>query len=343
MGHYPNLRVHDSPENQNRIPDTASLADSPAFSRHSRSSSEDNFIRVPDFEDNSQQDTSPGLLATFSNLTETESYQGWADMEKRSNSTSDDLCKEVRCIETESEPAVSIPNSFSPICYINEKATESLQFPLDKEKRPASPPLKEEQESGSLLLEEHREHASPAIKEEKQLASTPVKEEKELHCIHYFEFSAKSSPSQDLTEDASEPRKMKLSKSRSCKASLMTTQTSSQFNEKEYNENTPPNGSEREFAARPKGLDRKPSLLKFDSAVERLASKDSHPSAGDTADTELQASTIESLSNENISSTDLSTTETKDILELHHENEVHETPVSSANPLTSPCLLFHIS
>lgn len=324
--------MHASPDNQVRIPDTTSIADSPAFSAQSRGSSDDNFIRIPDFEDNSQPNTPPRLLPGFSNFTESESYQAWEDIERRSNTTSEDLCKEVRCIETaefasSTQPEELKSNSPSPICYEDERTPESLSLPLEKERLPSQ---KEEKDSVLLILKEHEEQVPPPIKEEKQLLSASLNEEKELHCINSFNISANSSPPQDHREVASAPRNIMLSKSSSCNARLMIMQSSPLFDKNEKDENTPPHGSERVFVARPQGFSRKPSLLKFDSVVESLSNEDHHPSVGDTPDMELQAKTIDSPGNDHgRRSTAASTPERKELMELQQENEIPDIRVSS--------------
>lgn len=323
--------MHASPDNQVRIPDTTSIADSPAFSAQSRGSSDDNFIRIPDFEDNSQPNTPPRILPGFSNFTESESYQAWEDIERRSNTTSEDLCKEVRCIETAESASSTQPeelkfNSPSPICYEDERTPESLSLPLEKERLPSQ---KEEKDSVLLILKEHEEQVPPPIKEEKQLLSASLNEEKELHCINSFNISANSSPSQDHREVASAPRNIMLSKSSSCNARLMIMQSSPLFDKNENDENTPPHGSERVFVSRPQGFSRKPSLLKFDSGVESLSNEDHHPSVGDTPDMELQAKTIDSPGNDHGRSTAASTPERKELMELQQENEIPDIRVSS--------------
>lgn len=290
------MRIHRSPDSEFPLPDTSSLADSQTFSfGRSRSSSEDNFIRVPDLDNFLSSDAAPKVLVFPSNFSETESFQGWEEMEKRSNWASEDLYKEVRCIEL--EELSFIPPVKSQ--YKTLSVTSSGDSPIPE---PLSPTLEDERRSLSLTegkqlmsLQEHQELASQPGEEDEKLDSTHPKDEKELHCIDAFVAPrTNSSPLQDLPEDSPGYKSLKLTKSRSCKASIFAN-------------HTPPDGSEREFIARLERFERK--LLKFDCHVEdlKLSRKDSHPSVETIVDGKLEAAGEKSSGNDNNESIDAST------------------------------------
>ncbi|KAL3527185.1 hypothetical protein ACH5RR_011841 [Cinchona calisaya] len=315
LGNYPNLRIHESPDSEHP-PDTSSLADSPTFSSgHSRSSSEDNFIRIPDYVENFQDNnTSPRLLVISSSFSESESCHEWEEIEKRSNGTSEDLCKEVRCIEVEDlSCARPVETPFSALSVNSSgdgEIPELLSPPPEKERISASPSLNEEKQLVSLPFKEHVELVSPPLKQDEQMVSPQVKEERELHSVDSCNVpTANSSPLQDLPEDSPGSKSLKLTKSRSCKASITMTN------------HTPPDGTEKEFIARPGGIGRK--LLKFHFDVGRLSREGSHPSAENIVDIELEASNEMSSRTHNSNSIDTCTTMT----ELHHENEIPDAPI----------------
>lgn len=310
LRNYPHLRIHESPDFEHPVPDTSSLADSPTFScGNSRSSSEDNFIRVPDFVDNFQDNNS-----------ESESCQGWEEMEKRSNGTSEDLCKEVRCIEVEdfSYPCPLEPQSNAlSVTGVDKEIPELQSSPLEDETRSPSPSLKEEKQLASLTVKEDKELVSPPPMEDEKLVLAQSKDEKELHCIDSsYVPTTNSSPLRDLLADSAGSEGLSLTKSRSCKASITMTN------------NTPPDGPERECIARQEGIERK--RLKFDFDVERISREGSHTSAENTVDNKSEASNEISTMTDNINRVDTCPT-----TELHAETEVPENPIKESEEKAS--------
>ncbi|KAL8034077.1 hypothetical protein ABFS82_12G003800 [Erythranthe guttata] len=82
VGHYPHLRVQNSPDDSISDVDAATCSDG-----HSRSDSGDNnFAKVPFFDDNFVQNyASPRILLSSSNSSRSFSYNDWEDIEKQSN------------------------------------------------------------------------------------------------------------------------------------------------------------------------------------------------------------------------------------------------------------------
>ncbi|XP_027077997.2 kinesin-like protein KIN-7E isoform X1 [Coffea arabica] len=323
LRNYPHLRIHESPDSEHPVPDTSSLLDSPTFScGNSRSSSEDNFIRVPDFVNNFQDNnTTPRMLVLSSNFSESESCQGWEEMDKRSSGTSEDLCKEVRCIEVEdfSYPCPLEHQSNALSITGGDKEIPELQSsPLEDGRRSASPSLKEEKQLAPIAVKEDKELVSPPLMEDEQLVLPQSKDEKELHCIDSsYVPTANSSPLQDLLADSVGSKGLSLTKSRSCNASITMTN------------NTPPDGSEREFIARKEGIKRK--LLKFDFDVERLSREGSHPSAENVVDNKFEASNEISSNTDNVIRVDTCPRTT----ELHPEPEVPDNPIKESEEKSS--------
>ncbi|XP_060193472.1 kinesin-like protein KIN-7G [Lycium barbarum] len=191
LGNYPNLRVRRSPDYRSPM-QVSILSDTPSIDAdirtcsdgHSRSSSEDQIIRVPEFEENFlHNSSSPRLLARSSNYSESDSCEGWDEIEKQSNGTSEDLFKEVHCIETEESSMKAKQKSNFP------SPEESSRFTADitaengekSDKGTISPP---EDDYGRLV--------PPSVKENGEFTLSPCKEDQEFVLLSSFEEERKS-------------------------------------------------------------------------------------------------------------------------------------------------------
>lgn len=269
FGHYPNLRVKRSPDYQSPMQQISILRDARYIDvdvrvrsiGHSRCNSEDQFIHMPEFEDTMfRNNTFPMLLAGSSNNSRSDSCQGWDETEKQSNVNSEDLCKEVRCVETEESSVkgtqvfhCSLPEENPALlAIINGERTNhgtisclenghrrSVTSPYKENREPKSSHFKEDKESvSSSFSEEGRKSnrdtmsfplriqqalESPKCKDNKKTEPLLLKEEKKLVDVHPSSAPPKklSSP-RDLKGDLSCNRKPKLCKSASCKASIIT-------------------------------------------------------------------------------------------------------------------------
>ncbi|CAN4078777.1 unnamed protein product [Withania somnifera] len=200
LRNYPNLRVRGSPDYRSPM-QFSILSDTPSIDAdirtcsdgHSRSSFEDQIIRVPEFEENFLHNSpSPRLLAGSSNYSESDSCERWDEIEKQSNGTAEDLFKEVYCIETEESTMKGKQESDFP------SPEESCKFPAEMtaengdkaENRTVSPPA---DDNGRIIL--------PSLKEKGESTLFPCKEDQEFVS---FEEERKSSeepfshPSKDL-------------------------------------------------------------------------------------------------------------------------------------------------
>ncbi|KAK4360517.1 hypothetical protein RND71_019469 [Anisodus tanguticus] len=205
FGHYPNLRVKRSPDYQSPMQQISILRDAryidvDARARsigHSRCSSEDQFIHVPEFEETifRNNNTFPMLLVGSSNNSRSDSYQGWDDDEKQSNETSEDLCKEVCCIETEESSVKGTHYSFPEenggfpdlVTIINgHRTNHGTISPLDNGyRRSVTPPHKENGDLKPSPFKEDQESVSSSFFEEgrkssRDLVSFPSRVEKAL-------------------------------------------------------------------------------------------------------------------------------------------------------------------
>ncbi|KZV25965.1 hypothetical protein F511_08910 [Dorcoceras hygrometricum] len=321
LGNYPHLRVKRSPEGESREQEDSILADPHSLDADnrtfsdggvSRTSSEDHFAKIPYFNHNYEDNiATPRILIGSSNFSEDDSCHGWEDIEKRSNGTSEDLCREVRCIETEklsdvgsvkSSSLHSEENSEFPVVILsvngNRDESESASPPLVKDQEIMSPPLKDNDELKAdegfrpVPLRKKQEKISASLNDIREPIPPMFKRGSEVGSIHFLDMASleKLSLTRELATDSSVSKRSKLARSRSCTASILTTDSASPwFKIVDYNENTPSMGSEREKES----FDRKVSPMNFSSDMEKLSPKDSHYALENTFDIEIDAPYIE--------------------------------------------------
>ncbi|KAL7255725.1 hypothetical protein ACSBR1_009782 [Camellia fascicularis] len=276
LNNYPHLRVQKSPDSGNATSkaspssyphslDVGVRAFDRSLSSYGRVSSfVDHYIQIPNFEETFQQnDASPHLLVTTANFIRSNSANSWDEIEEQTNGTSEDLCKDVRCIETVSTDQNSESYRSSP-----EENTRISELIMD--------------ENGDRMDQEDRT--------DQEFVSQPNEEDRGLSYIPPF-----VAPSPEITSPwplrkyTCSSQSLQLTRSSSCKESLMTRPYSPLFEKVENNENTPPNGFERVFTRRPEGIRSKLSELNRGADVERLLRKGSESSVGSAAAIELEA------------------------------------------------------
>ncbi|XVF62160.1 hypothetical protein PTKIN_Ptkin08bG0194800 [Pterospermum kingtungense] len=247
---YPKLRVRDSWDFENSVtaPPGFGVGSGPCTPSDRQScSSEESFLQLPDFKLNmphpgSSSQPSP-KIPTFvgSNLCQEENGE-------HVDEYSDILCKEVRCISSGRSSMNRYSNSdlseSSPKIYQNYDPRENtamlgLMDDGDEDKP--------KEESRTLHLKNDRNHSDIAI---------PSPEKQYLW---------------QLKEEIYSRRSLKLTRSTSCKASLMTGLTSQWLESVEKDESTPPIGNEKEFIGRPNCFHRKIPALKYDLQNEGLS------------------------------------------------------------------------
>ncbi|KAK3011615.1 hypothetical protein RJ639_011683 [Escallonia herrerae] len=356
LGQYPNLRVRRSPEYGNSLQEPSILADPPSMDasvrtygtsrisdRHSGSSSDDNYIQSPDYEENFlHSNTSPRLLISSSNCSESDSYRGSEEIdeenEEQSHETSNDLCKDVRCIETEesSTDRRLYYDHFSPEGNTGRSAvvmvgdgdrTDSILHPMEEDGDLDLSHSKEDREWVSLSSKKNREVVSPPLKEDNELVS-PSKEDSNLSYMHPS--PEKSSPRHDLTDELSTSRSLNVMKSRSCKASIIIG-----LEKVENNENTPPSWSDKDFIGRNQGLPRKFSALNFGAFAERLSRKGSQSSAVTAGDVEQETQDQKISTGENSYGTNTCIEGVEEVAKFPQDKQVVDTPAKDMEGTTS--------
>ncbi|KAL6583228.1 hypothetical protein OROMI_005306 [Orobanche minor] len=286
FGGYPHLRVHKSPENElhaSFLPDPHSLdvVTQTCSNGHSRTSSLDHIVKVPYFDERfTHSNSSPRLLT--SNSSERYSYHGWEDIERQSNgSASEDLCREVRCIETQesSEKGTIEINSSFPEIEVHEGGDGQNLV------TPSSTTLEEDNIFKSIPTKNDDEKTVLSSKREQEKESSR-KKERENSPHRLLDVPSLENPSystSELIEDTSSAtRSFKLIKSRSCKASISDS-GSPWLKTIDFSENVSFFGSERESV----GIERKASPLSFKLNAENLSRKDSRSSPRNALDIEI--------------------------------------------------------
>ncbi|XWS33833.1 hypothetical protein CRYUN_Cryun22dG0116900 [Craigia yunnanensis] len=267
---YPKLRVRNSWDFENSITATPVLAvgvRSCTPSDRQSCSSEESFLQLPDFELNRPHPSSSSQLSPkipnfiASNLLQEANGE-------HIDENSEALCKEVRCIDSGRSSAHRYSDSIlsvsSPIIYQNynmlsprENTAHSGMMDVGNEDR-------SKRESRSLHLKNNSNHPDIGI-------PSP---EKPYLCR--------------LEEEISSCRSLKLTRSRSCKASLMTGLTSHWIERVEKDERTTPIGNEKDFTGRPDSFQRKLSALKYDLQNEGLSRNGSQSSSTSSTVYELK-------------------------------------------------------
>ncbi|KAM5546730.1 kinesin-like protein KIN-7G [Rosa sericea] len=305
--YYPKLRVRNSWENieiqpsaipvlagsHHRRGSVRSFSTSQYSDVDSRTSSDDTLLQLPDFDDNfliPHTFSSSQLPVRFPNSIDANLHQ--EENKEQSDVNSEDVCKEVRCIEMEES---------STNRYVASNISDSSRSRYQNSN--LSSPAANTPTSGLTVVENgdgtNKELQSPLLNHKGFVIQSPEK------------------ISQWLPEkQMSTPLIYKLRRSRSCKASLVTTFSSCWLEmveknentpliefEKSYNESTPPTEFEKIFVGRPKGLQKKLPSFKYD---------DSQASARTAASDDCKLQNTESATNDESIETSSLVEETKE-------------------------------
>ncbi|XP_027361650.1 kinesin-like protein KIN-7H isoform X2 [Abrus precatorius] len=257
---FPKLHVRNSWdfENQRKERNITSLDceesvrsfDASQYSDGHSFSSDENLFQLPDLEkDLLVRSSSPVAPVTSINAVPID-----LDQKNVEDQHEEDCCKEVRCIELEDLITNTHPNS-KPADLRSNSYTNS----------DASSPCANTAISGLIVVDN-------GDKFNRDLCSSGLKEDKRLnHLCHNFLLPPKNIFPLLTENSSSSCRALKLSRSRSCKASLMRNLSSDWFEEEDIIQNTPPIGNEKDFIGRPEGFLKKVYALNYDANAERLS------------------------------------------------------------------------
>ncbi|KAF7828938.1 kinesin-like protein KIN-7F [Senna tora] len=305
----PNLSSHNCTESVRSF-------DASQYSDGHSISSDDNLFQLPDFDKNlPRRNHSPRRPVTD------------LDAVDKDDENSEDLWKEVRCIESEdvittTKPTHSTDLSPNPYSHSN-----------------ASSPRPNTDTSGLTIVDnrENLDSGSPGLNS--RVKTSPCLSERNTSS---FVVSPLGKTSPCLSEkNTSGSRSLKLPKSRSCKASLMMNSASYWFDKEEIIESTPPIGFEKEFTGRPGSFQGKVCTLNYDANAEKQPENDSGNSEGiASVDEAWNAKTSTELESDTIDTISASSPERKVKEDLGSVNQsvdhkvpdtVSETPLSAKN------------
>jgi len=216
-------------------------------------SSDDNLFQLPDLEkDLMVRNSSPRLP-----ITSNDAAQNDLDQKNIEDQDEQEYCKEVRCIELEEPITNQHTHSNSEYLRSNTYSDSS-----------ASSPRAKTDLQGSIVVDD-------VNKNDTDFCSSGIKEDKTMnHLREYFALPTPESSTPWPTENSrisssSSSRPSRLSRSRSCKASLMKNLPSDWFEDDEEIQNTPPVGNEKDFTGRPEGFLKKVHTLNYNANAER--------------------------------------------------------------------------
>ncbi|KAL4375845.1 hypothetical protein GQ457_02G006950 [Hibiscus cannabinus] len=268
---YPKLQVQNSWdfEHSNIVTPVMDVGDR-SFTPSDRQScsSEESFLQLPDFKLNiPHPGSSPQLSPKIPNFVGSNLCQDINGEVLDENSEAP--CKEVRCIDSgrssmnrysDSNLSESSPKNYINYSMSSPRENMDISGLMDIVNEDRS-----KGESVSFQLKNSSNHPDIAF---------PSPEKSYLW---------------ELKEEISSRRSLKLTRSISCKASLMTALTSEWIERLEKDESTPPMENEKDFPGRPDSFRKKLSALKYDLPKEGLSRNGSQSSSTSATEYEFNA------------------------------------------------------
>ncbi|XP_065865326.1 kinesin-like protein KIN-7E [Euphorbia lathyris] len=233
----------------------------------------------------------------------------------------DDYCKEVQCIETDEARR---KNYIEPHSISNGEIEEILTSTMSRDDNAAgeetSTPANGYREAGNTqngftydLLEQRMNHVQMTID---ALVNPDANET-----------SPKSS-------DMSSSRSMNLTRSSSSRENFMA-ESSPDLGREDHLESTPPNGSEKNFAGRPKSMRRKFPPLDYDIDTARLSRNDSQSSLGSGYTDDLGSPSIKTSADEDIPSVQTFVEGLKEMAKQGYEKQLVDKQVQGSDSTAS--------
>nr|GEX26212.1 kinesin-like protein KIN-7G [Tanacetum cinerariifolium] len=328
---YPHLRVQITPEPDTYMPETSIVVDprhsfdgsvrtlgSSRYSpRRSESSFDENYVRVTEYEETSLPDSTPVRpMIRIAQSSDTDSCHDWDDdVDEKSNGTSHELCKVVRCIEAED----LIPKAYVDESYCSSPDTKirvpsQAVFHNDDDNHGDDD---DHSENPEVLNSKGEYMPQPKMVEaplkEDESRKPPLKEETKLESV--------SDNKDYLHEEFIES--FKLPKSRSCNEGIYATWLNKL-------ENTPPNGYDTYYTGRPLGFPTKGCTFNYGVEFE----KGPHSPQGSINHNCNEAEKI-STAEEDTSVKRSSISATKEPAKAQHDNQLEDTKIATMERMKS--------
>ncbi|CAI8609055.1 unnamed protein product [Vicia faba] len=287
---YPKLRVRCSMDFDNQIEEpnilgfdtleTVRSFDASQYSDGHSVSSEENYFQLPDLEKNLPIRISSQAMSVVSHDDETNDLDQKI-VQEQPNDELEDSCMKVRCIVSEdpitNTDTLSNPASLSPNRDTDSNASSLGENMVVSGLTEVDNIDKENQDMCSSPGETTAVSGLTEVvnidKENQDSCSFGLKERKELNRFHQRSFLPsyeKISPWMVGTS-VSSSRILKLTRSRSCEASLMKDSSSDWFDLEEIIQKTPPIGTYKDQIRRPEGYDRRTYTINYNPNAERLS------------------------------------------------------------------------
>nr|DAD40430.1 TPA_asm: hypothetical protein HUJ06_014753 [Nelumbo nucifera] len=312
LDHQSKFQVQNAWEDESDSSSVAGFGTSQYSDRQSNTNSNVRYRHLPgNPQDRFLSDyTSPQLSNGSSEFVGPGPFQNWEGIAQETGEDNEDLCKEVRCIEME---ASSTNRNLKSNVLPPEENEELLPLTMNEsrdamEQELASFPPKGDGELRHINTDftydalEHKLHGM----------------QKTIACLvnPYTDEPSPWPPSVELSSS----RSLRLTRSQSCRATLMTSSSSPWFD----NQNTPPSGFEKDFPGRPCGFQKKPSALNFSANIQRLSRKNSQNSEGSVCTDELKAQNIKTSAEDDITSIHTFVTGLKEMAKLQYEKQIDD-------------------
>ncbi|XP_043712760.1 kinesin-like protein KIN-7E isoform X2 [Telopea speciosissima] len=326
------LREHNTWEDVKSISESSILEDPHSAigvgrintSWYSDSNSDNNSVypQLPEIPENHflTDGTSPRLSTISPTFLGRDPCQGWEEIAEETVEDSEDICKEVRCIEMEESNKVRNiePNALSP-----EENEDMLSLTVTGNGDATEQVLISSPKKGDGDLKGMKNFMYGAL--EQKLHHV----QKTIDCLvnPYLD-----EPSPWPPADMSSSRRLQLTKSRSCRAALMISSSTPYSESGNQNENTPPSRFDRDFPGRPEVFHGKFSVLNYGDNVKRFSSRDSQTSEGSSSIDEPNAPNIKTSTEEDISSANTFVTGLKEMAQLQYEKQLLDGQETESEP-----------
>ncbi|KAK9286889.1 hypothetical protein L1049_015296 [Liquidambar formosana] len=255
-------------------------------------------------EDHYLSDGTSSPLSVGSKFVRPDPGQGGVEIALGTGEDSDDLCKEVRCIEMD-ESSNDKNMEFNALSTGenegNSDLTVSGNADVTYQEMMATPP------TGDSVVSHIQNGFMYGVLEQK------IQDvQKTIDSLVSLPEGQSPGPP---TEDMSSSRSLKLARSWSCRPNLITGSSSPCSEKAEQIDNTPPNGFEKDFPGRPVSVRRKFPPLNYDVSTARLTRNDSQSSIG-------SASVYINTADEDITSIHTFVAGLKEMAQLQYEKEL---------------------
>ncbi|KAF6169462.1 hypothetical protein GIB67_004743, partial [Kingdonia uniflora] len=206
---------------------------------------------------------SPPFLTSSSKFVGPDPGQGYKKMRKDAQEDFDDLCRDVRCIEMETSST-------------NRKIELNAAFPEESEGSVSFNPSE-----NRVTAHEHIDFRYGSPEQELQDVRKTI-----ISPANPVPYGLFSWPSETKSSSS---RSLELTKSRSCRETLLTSTSFPWF---QKNESTPPNEFEKDFPGRPQEFRKKIPALNFGENITRFLGEDSQTCEKNVSVDELKEGSV---------------------------------------------------